>query len=251
MKGWVRMAPSQLFQKKTRAFIPIVLLINMNWSVTVICKTWVKLDLLGYLCILRKVFWFQSPFSVLDSHHLWIELQKWYGLRFAGNLGCRWKEWRFRREHFYQMKKRVVSPFGVDLFFGCLWKTTFGVTSASIIYLWCIHELEVFQQPHPWSVPPPPKERNKNAGLLLKLIERGHILPLQEAAWAFKKDLTPSAQDWPTKSMDLWMDKKSWMRCGCWKKQKRVLPKNLTWKLIMIVSNRNLLALGLVLRLPC
>lgn len=122
--------------------IPIVLLINMNWSV--ICKTWVKLDLLGYLCILRKVFWFQSPFSVLDSHHLWIELQKWYGLRFAGNLGCQWKEWRFRREHFYQMKKRVVSPFGVDVFFGLLMKNNFWSDIRIIIYLWCMHELEVF-----------------------------------------------------------------------------------------------------------
>lgn len=152
---------------------------------------------------------------------------------------------------FTKWKSELFRHLGWIYFLVAYEQTTFGVTSASIIYLWCIHELEVFQQPHPWSVPPPPKERNKNAGLLLKLIERGHILPLQEAAWAFRKDLTPSAQDWPTKSMDLWMEKKSWMRCGCWKKQKRVLPKNLTWKRIMIVSNRNLLALGLILRLPC
>lgn len=190
-------------------------------------------------------------FSVLDSHHLWIELQKWHGLRFAGNLGCQWKEWRFRREHFYQMKKRVVSPFGVDLFFGCLWTNNFWsdirINHLPMMYTWT----RGFSTATSLKRSAPPKERNKNAGLLLKLIERGHILPLQEAAWAFRKDLTPSAQDWPTKSMDLWMEKKSWMRCGCWKKQKRVLPKNLTWKRIMIVSNRNLLALGLILRLPC
>lgn len=62
---------------------------------------------------------------------------------------------------FTKWKSELFRHLGWIYFLVAYEQTTFGVTSASIIYLWCIHELEVFQQPHPWSVPPPPQREKQ------------------------------------------------------------------------------------------